>query len=125
MGDPGIPYLIFGVGYTGLLLITLIFAYRFLMAFEQRQDLLQIILNKPNESLDVLDLRGYTKKDMPELPIIRKFSELKYGQAFLIESDHELTCQHHELHKILNTKFAWEVLEMGPKLWKVKIGKLN
>lgn len=125
LGDPGIPYLIFGVGYTGLLLITLIFAYRFLMAFEQRQDLLQIILNKSNESLDVLDLRGYTKKDMPELPIIRKFSELKYGQAFLIESDHELTCQHHELHKILNTKFAWEVLEMGPKLWKVKIGKLN
>lgn len=38
MGDPTIPYLLAGVGYPGLLLITLLFVWRFLGSLEARPD---------------------------------------------------------------------------------------
>ncbi|HET8941509.1 MAG TPA: cbb3-type cytochrome c oxidase subunit I, partial [Rudaea sp.] len=35
-GDPTLPYLLAGVGYTGLLLVTLLYAWRFLASMEAR-----------------------------------------------------------------------------------------
>lgn len=125
IGDPTIPYIIFGAGYTGLMLITLIFAMRFLVAFEQRQDLLTVFSGLDNDTLHTLDLVGVKKEDLPELKILEQYNTLDLGNAFMIVSDHQLTCQHHELHKILGAEFAWEILEWGPERWKVKVGKLN
>ena len=37
MGDPTLPYLLAGVGYSALLVLTVGFALRFLRAYEVRQ----------------------------------------------------------------------------------------
>ncbi len=124
LGDPTIPYIILGIGYPGLLIITIIFAARFMNAFEKRQDLLQVIQNVPNEKWGRVDLRKREESELPEL-ILAAFNDLEHGKAVIIESDKELTCQHHIMHKNLGVRFAWEVLETGPEEWKVKIGKLN
>src|SRR5690606_33436667 len=36
LGDPTIPYLLAGIGYPGLLLVTLLFVWRFLASLESR-----------------------------------------------------------------------------------------
>ncbi|MCW5914588.1 MAG: cbb3-type cytochrome c oxidase subunit I [Chitinophagaceae bacterium] len=127
LGDPTIPYIILGIGYPGLLIITLVFAHRFLMAFEQRQDLLQVVQNFSSAGqLQVVDIRNKAEKGGErEQLILDTFNRLSYGEAFMVLSDRETGCQHHTLHKILGTTFAWEVLEAGPQQWKVKVGKLN
>ncbi|MBW7839771.1 MAG: DUF2249 domain-containing protein [Chitinophagaceae bacterium] len=97
------------------------------MAFEQRQDLLQVVQNFSSAGqLQVVDIRNKAEKGGErEQLILDTFNRLSYGEAFMVLSDRETGCQHHTLHKILGTTFAWEVLEAGPQQWKVKVGKLN
>ena len=123
LGDPTISYILMGIGYPGLLFITIIFASRFLCAFEKRQDMLQILSDSSEEWM-VLDLRQKEEKEMAGL-IFESFRDLGHGKAIMLLADQELTCQHHIMHKIVGQKFAWEVLETGPKEWKVKLGRLN
>lgn len=125
LGDPTIPYLIMAVGYPGLLIITVVFAVRFLAAFEQRQDLLVVFQRHKNADLPVVDIKGMGKSGAAETLILNHFNELEHGDAFVMVSDDETSCNHHKIHKVLNAEFAWEVFEAGPEEWKVKIGKLN
>lgn len=51
MGDPMLPYLLSGIGYPGLMLVTAGLALRFLRAFEGQQ----ILLEQPQSGLDVIE----------------------------------------------------------------------
>jgi len=124
-GDPTIPYILLGIGYIGLILTTLLFAVRFLQAFEQRQNMLQVLQNTDNENLRVIDLKPVIQVRDKEKLILDAFNRLNYGEAFVMVSDKNLSEQHPVLHKVLGVSFAWESLEEGPQEWKVKIGKLN
>lgn len=124
-GDPTIPFILMGIGYIGLILTTLLFAVRFLQAFEQRQNMLQVLQNTDNENLCVIDLKPVIQVRDKEKLILEAFNRLNYGEAFVMVSDKNLSEQHPVLHKVLGVSFAWESLEEGPQEWKVKIGKLN
>ncbi|MBF0339106.1 MAG: DUF2249 domain-containing protein [Nitrospirae bacterium] len=55
--------------------------------------------------------------------IFRTFDELQPGDAFILVNDHDPKPLYYQfLHERENI-FAWEYLEQGPEVWKVKISK--
>lgn len=125
VGDPTIPYLVMGIGYVGLMLITLAFASRFLAAFEKRQNMLQILRNTENNILQTIDFRNGNGTVNKEQRILEVFNRLDHGDALIMISNKSMTEQHFNLHKVLGVGFAWQNLEDGPEVWKVKVGRLN
>lgn len=55
--------------------------------------------------------------------IIQAFLDLKNGEAFEIEVDHDPKPLFYQFQFEYAGKFVWEYLEDGPSLWKVRIGK--
>ena len=126
LGDPTIPYvLMLGIGYPGLAILTVLFAVRFLRAFEQRQDLLQTIQNSPIDQLVTLDLRNNDTDENYEKLILNTFNQVLHGQSFLLVAHKDLKSHHLTLFDVLGSSFVWEDLQKGPDLWKARVGKVN
>ncbi len=127
MGNPTIPYvLMLAIGYPGLVLTTVIFAMRFLAAFEQRQSLLHIFDNLPENRVGVLDLRHNGHHDDVDRLIFDTYNGLEYGEGFMLVGDHSLRPKHLALFEAVGShNFVWVDVEHGPEEWKAKIGKLN
>ncbi|HUH47686.1 MAG TPA: cbb3-type cytochrome c oxidase subunit I [Arenibacter sp.] len=125
-GDPIIPYLISAVGYIGLFSVTLIFAYRFMQAFESRQKLLQLIEQFPTDQLKVYDFRENNKMD-EEINdmVLDAFKDLHFGEAFQLISNREMKEQQLIMIEALGPSFIWSYSEEGPEVWKAKVGKVN
>ncbi len=126
LGDPIIPYILSAIGYSGLLLLTLVFAVRFLNAFEERQNLLQLISQFPENKLQTIDLRELKQSDDEiDTLLLNTFNSINYGEAFTLVSKEDLNKQHLLLYDVLGPGFIWETIADGPDLWKAKVGKVN
>lgn len=125
-GDPIIPYILSAIGYSGLFILTIVFAIRFIKAFESRQNLLQLIELLPADKVKVLDFRDGTKdEDEINATVLGAFKDAHYGEAFELVSNWELKNQHLVLIEALGPSFIWSDIEEGPEVWKAKIGKIN
>src|SRR5690625_5125466 len=126
LGDHTIPYvLMLGIGYPGLVIMTILFAIRFLKAFEQRQDLVQVIQHSTNEQLETIDLRRTDKEESYGRLILDRFNAIHHGQAFMLVAENDLRPQHKTLFDVLGSNFIWEDVEKGPDIWKARVGKVN
>lgn len=125
-GDPTIPYILSAIGYGGLFILTIVFAYRFLRAFEARQDLLQLIVQYPEDQVQVLNFTENVKEDDEmNIAILNTFKTIGYGEAFEIVSNKDLRRQHLLMLEALGPSFIWNNIEEGPDTWKAKVGKIN
>ncbi len=124
-GDPTIPYiLMLFIGYPGLFILTIVFASRFLNAFEQRQQLLHVFHHTPEEEWEIIDLNENGQD--ADRHIFETFNELSYGQAIILKGNHSLKPKHLAMYEAIGSQnFVWEDIERGPENWKAKIGKLN
>jgi uncharacterized protein (DUF2249 family) len=123
-GDPTIPNILALIGYGGLILITILFAARFLASFEARQDMLQLIANSENENVLVVDLNGHSEAEADKL-VLSAFNSIRHGQAFEVVSHEDLKQQRLLLYDTLGPGFIWEIIEDGPERWKARVGKVN
>lgn len=125
-GDPIIPNVLAFIGYGGLFLVTTLMAIRFLSAFEQRQDMLQLIVNQEPSQIQVIDLRQLdSSEEELDGALIQTFNALKYGQSFELISDKELREQHLLLYDVAGPNFIWQPVEEGPENWRARVGKVN
>lgn len=124
-GDPTIPYTLAGIGYSSLIVVTTLFAVRFLRAFSQRQNLLQLTHSASSDRLPVVDLRADGNGKAHDALVQEEYNRLGYGEAFLLVAEQDLKAMHRMLHKSLGPTFVWEDVQKGPDLWKVKVGRLN
>ncbi|HYW34152.1 MAG TPA: cbb3-type cytochrome c oxidase subunit I, partial [Balneolaceae bacterium] len=90
LGNPTIPYVSAIFGYSGIIIVTSIFAYRFLKAFEQRQKLLQMIQIPQNGNLKTIDLRDKVSSNGTNGSILDAYKKIDYGQAFILIDDQDL-----------------------------------
>lgn len=55
--------------------------------------------------------------------IFRTFDELLVGEAFMLINDHDPKPLYYQFLHEREGLFAWEYIQQGPELWKVKITK--
>lgn len=55
--------------------------------------------------------------------IFKTFDELHGGDAFVLVNDHDPKPLYYQFLHEREGLFAWEYLQQGPDLWKVKITK--
>jgi uncharacterized protein (DUF2249 family) len=55
--------------------------------------------------------------------IFQAFWALKPGQAFILVNDHDPKPLYYQFKAEQESRFTWEYLEQGPKVWRVRIGK--
>ena len=55
--------------------------------------------------------------------IFQTFDELRGGDAFVLVNDHDPKPLYYQFVHEREGLFAWEYLQQGPDLWKVKISK--
>lgn len=124
-GDPTIPYILAAIGYTGLFVLTILFAIRFLKGFESRQNLLMLISLKKSETMASLHFDGNQTSDEMNQQLLDAFRKLEYGDAFILTSSFALTNSHLMMFDTIGASFIWENIEEGPENWKAKIGRIN
>ena len=71
------------------------------------------------ESLFVPELQPALKHPT----ILKKFDELKNGEAFLLINDHDPIPLYYEMKAEKGEIFEWKKVEDGPEVWKVEIKK--
>lgn len=71
-----------------------------------------------------IDVRPIVPRDRHTL-IFNRFDEIEPGQALQIINDHDPQGLRRQFAEYLNGKFAWDYLEAGPELWRVRITKLG
>ena len=69
-----------------------------------------------------LDVTVIPPKDRHPL-IFSTFDKLDKGGEFVIVNDHDPKPLYYSFLHEREGQFAWEYLEQGPAVWKVKIGK--
>jgi uncharacterized protein (DUF2249 family) len=69
-----------------------------------------------------IDVRTIAPRERHPL-IFNTFHELQPGAHFLLVNDHDPKPLYYQFQAELNGKFAWEYLQSGPDVWKVRIGK--
>ncbi len=69
--------------------------------------------------------------DVREMPprerhprIFSTFDSLAPGQAFLLVNDHDPKPLYYQFAAERAGQFTWDYLEQGPKVWRVRIGKV-
>ena len=55
--------------------------------------------------------------------IFRAFRELGPGEWFILIHDHDPRPLHDQFIRMLTGQFAWEYLEQGPLIWRIRITK--
>ena len=57
--------------------------------------------------------------------IFSTFRELPAGQAMELVNDHDPKPLYHQFQANIPGRFAWDYLQSGPDLWRVRITKLG
>jgi uncharacterized protein (DUF2249 family) len=78
--------------------------------------------NKRRQAMRELDVTVITPKERHPL-IFATFDEMKKGEAFVLVNDHDPKPLYYSFLHEREGLFAWEYLEQGPTVWKVKIEK--
>lgn len=55
--------------------------------------------------------------------IFGAFEELRPGQSFVLVNDHDPKPLYYQFQAERTGKFAWDYLEQGPEVWRVRIAK--
>jgi uncharacterized protein (DUF2249 family) len=69
-----------------------------------------------------IDVRDIVPRDRHPL-IFSTFDNLAPGDAFLLVNDHDPAPLYYHFKAELGEVFAWDYLESGPEVWKVRIAK--
>lgn len=70
----------------------------------------------------IIDVRQITPRERHPL-IFVTFDGLAVGEHFILVNDHDPRPLHYQFQHERTDKFAWEYLEQGPEVWRVKISK--
>jgi len=70
----------------------------------------------------ILDVRTIVPRERHPL-IFGTFDKLAPGDAFLLVNDHDPKPLYYHFKAELGDSFAWDYLESGPEVWKVRIAK--
>ncbi|MDI3317793.1 MAG: DUF2249 domain-containing protein, partial [Bacillota bacterium] len=76
--------------------------------------------SQPGEGL--LDVRHLPPAERHRR-IFATWQELEPGDSFLLVNDHDPAPLHYQLAAEQPGRFSWEVLEAGPAVWRVRIGR--
>ena len=69
-----------------------------------------------------IDVRSIIPRERHPL-IFGTFDRLAAGDAFLLVNDHDPKPLYYQFKAELGEVFAWDYLESGPEVWKVRIAK--
>ncbi len=71
----------------------------------------------------VIDVRTIVPRERHPL-IFRTFDGLGTGEGFLIVNDHDPRPLYYQFQAERPGAFAWEYLEQGPDVWRVRIARV-
>ena len=71
----------------------------------------------------VLDVRTEAPKRRHEL-IFKTFTDLPVGQAYVLVNDHDPKPLRYQFEAQHAGEYTWDYLEAGPKVWRVRIGRV-
>ena len=71
----------------------------------------------------VLDVREIAPRDRHPL-IFSTFDGLASGEAFMLVNDHEPRPLYYQFLHERAEQFAWEYVESGPEVWRVRISRV-
>ncbi len=74
------------------------------------------------QNMTVIDVREIAPRERHPL-IFRTFDELEPGSAFILVNDHEPRPLFYQFEIERQQQFAWDYLEEGPDVWRVRISK--
>ena len=69
-----------------------------------------------------VDVRSIAPRDRHPM-IFNAFDQLAPGDAFLLVNDHDPKPLYYQFQAERGDTFAWDYLESGPEVWKVRIAK--
>jgi uncharacterized protein (DUF2249 family) len=75
-------------------------------------------------ALDTLDIRNEPPVRRHRL-IFERFARLAVGDGFELVNDHDPKPLHHQFEVEHAGQFTWDYREQGPKVWRVRIGRLT
>lgn len=70
----------------------------------------------------VLDVRPIPPREKHPT-IFRTFTALEPGESFVLVNDHDPRPLRYQFEFELAGQFAWDYLEQGPDVWRVRIGR--
>jgi uncharacterized protein (DUF2249 family)/hemerythrin-like domain-containing protein len=70
----------------------------------------------------VLDVRGLAPRERHPL-ILGTFAALRVGEAFVLVNDHDPKPLYYQFQAEHARQFSWDILEQGPEVWRVRIGR--
>jgi len=79
-------------------------------------------LEKEEGNMKQIDVRTIPPRERHPL-LFRTFDELDAGTAFELVNDHDPKPLYYQFQVERPGAVAWEYLEEGPEVWRVKIGK--
>jgi len=74
------------------------------------------------DTTTTVDVRSIAPRDRHPL-IFGTFDRLARGDAFVLVNDHDPKPLFYHFQAECGDTFAWDYLESGPEVWKVRIGK--
>jgi uncharacterized protein (DUF2249 family) len=75
-----------------------------------------------NDRSTELDVRAIPARDKHPA-IIGRFQTLTPGDAFTLVNDHDPVPVYHQLSALYPGHLAWDYVESGPDVWRVRIGR--
>ncbi|MBI2561735.1 MAG: DUF2249 domain-containing protein [candidate division NC10 bacterium] len=72
----------------------------------------------------IVDVRAVPPRDRHPM-IFQTFDGLRPGQAFELVNDHDPKPLYYQFQAERAGRFAWDYLEQGPEVWRVKIGRTS
>lgn len=78
--------------------------------------------SKETKDSNILDVTALEPR-MKHPTIFQKFDELAEGQSLILHNDHDPKPLYYQLLGERGEIFAWEYLEQGPQLWRIRITK--
>jgi uncharacterized protein (DUF2249 family)/hemerythrin-like domain-containing protein len=70
----------------------------------------------------VLDVRRLAPRERHPL-ILDTFAALRVGETFVLVNDHDPKPLYYQFQAERARQFSWDILEQGPEVWRVRIGK--
>ncbi len=74
-------------------------------------------------NLDTVDVRPLPPAERHPL-IFGRFNALPVGDAFVLVNDHDPKPLFYQFKFEHTDQFSWDYLEQGPKVWRVRIGRV-
>lgn len=72
--------------------------------------------------VDEFDVRPHPPAKRHEM-VFGAFDRLKSGEAFVFTNDHDPKPLYYQIEAESGVPFAWEYLEAGPEVWRVRVAK--